>query len=106
MRSQPRLLGSMTDNEKAEVGEARSGQLLLHLREQSDVLLDGETPDEAEDKGVVIGFAAAVGRRENLCVDAALHEKTGAAGFLFKQFAKSDIGGEKDLCDRVEPCAE
>src|SRR5580704_12187130 len=106
MCAQPRLLGSMTDNEKAEVGEARSGELLLHLREQSDVLLDGETPDEAEDEGVVVGFAAAMRRREDLCIYAALHEKTGASGFLFKQFAKSDIGGEKDLCDRVELCAE
>ena len=40
MLAQPRLLGTLADDEEAKIGDAARGELLLDLRKEGDILLN------------------------------------------------------------------
>jgi len=91
MLAQPTLFGPLPDDEKATMSNASRGELLLDPREECDILLNGQAADKAKHEGVVPRLALAVRRREELRIDAALHQSTGTRSFLFKQTTEAGI---------------
>ena len=71
-------------------------KLLFDRCQESDILLDGEAADEAENEVVVGGIPIAMGRREGFGVDAACHQVARPAGGAFEQGAEFRVGCEED----------
>ena len=88
---------------------AQPAKLLLNRHQQSDILLDRETADEARaqslDRSRRVPRAIAIRGRERLGVDAACHQVAGPSGDAFKQCAKFRVRREEHARLPVVECA-
>ena len=83
-----------------EIGDCMSQQIAFDFGQKVDVLLDRESPDATDPKGCT-GMGSFRGIKKHR-VNAASHEKTGAARSALDKFEKLGVGGHDDGSEPVE----